>query len=335
MHSNHKLEKDCCFCVKVFNTHMSVINHQQCHDQLSIPCRLCQEPVVAQFEVVQRHMKKTHQINKAECCFCPMKYGEIKGLRVHILKFHVRGARRSEGDEYRGYRPCKICKLFLTRKEELTHMKFAHNRPGECSLCAFKVGNIDVNSKDDIRDLALASASSDAEDEIRRHLRIVHLRNSSRCRYCNKNFETATIAADHRKNCSSKTEAVLKANEKRLCNECGKMVVKSRMTYHRNRCSKIILSYPCPKCPLRFPRADRLQGHLVEVHFPEQKEFICGICGKAYSTSSGFKRHMLMHERPSIKCPRQSCDKVFKWKNNVMQHLRGELDANEARYIGI
>jgi len=55
--------------------------------------------------------------------------------------------------------------------------------------------------------------------------------------------------------------------------------------------------------------------------FPEQRKMVCNICGKVFPTLDYLNRHKLMHQPPTLKCPR--CDKHFRWKTNVMQHLRG------------
>ena len=113
-----------------------------------------------------------------------------------------------------------------------------------------------------------------------------------------------------------------------MCMVCGKMVKRGSLIGHTQRCTETEKRrFVCHLCPKRYLRAEVLQSHLLLRHYPERKQHICSLCGKAFASVSAIQHHNLSHAEPSIKCPRESCDKVFKSRGNVMQHLRGEVQS--------
>merc|ERR1712136_409158 len=80
--------------------------------------------------------------------------------------------------------------------------------------------------------------------------------------------------------------------------------------------------FACPKCPKKYFKSDVLEIHLIQVHYPEKKTQRCSQCDKVFCTPDQLRKHLLTHGKPMIQCTRNGCDKLFKTKANVIQHLR-------------
>ena len=289
-----------------------------------LPCRFCDRLIVARRCLV--HLRKGHGLNKgdkaAECCFCPEKFDSMAKLRVHLKLCHFGHEDGSWKDELRA---CRLCGDLLGRKEVIvSHMKLKHDRPDECPFCEFRVGQ----TAKDVNDLCVASGSISPKEQLKRHHRFFHRQTCTKCQYCEEIFATRQLALEHRDNCQLRKDLLKKkieSEEKVVCNDCGQMVRKSRVNAHQDRVHKKNKVFVCPHCPKSYGKSGTLREHLVRNHYPEQKQHICGVCGKAFATKDALAHHSKMHEQPYIKCTRESCDKVFKWKAGVIQHLRGEL----------
>ena len=319
----HEIEKECCFCPDVYLSREEVVRHQlRVHVVVRQSCRFCNKLVVVRRGL--SHLRQRHGVKcdmAAECCFCPLKLNSWAKIRLHLRLRHMDQGMTHAKDELR---ECRICNDLLKREEEHSHMKKMHDRPGECPLCEFRVGQ----TSKDVKDLWVTSGSTSPEGELKRHLSIVHRQAWTKCGYCKKSFNNPQSVAKHRDSCELRNDAMKKkkeADDKVVCNDCGQLVSKSCMSRHHEIHHNKLHRFACPHCPKRYYKGYSLNRHLMTTHYPEQKKHVCSVCGKAFAAKDGLIYHSKMHEPPSLKCPRENCDKVFKLKRNVLQHLRGKL----------
>ena len=314
---------ECCFCPKIFDSeNLRDLHYETKHGLKFIACRLCDHRVPSSRGT--EHLKEVHEIHEHECCFCPRTYEKRVDLRTHMKLYHLPPKPTSSNTDCR---PCRLCHVPLTRKEEFKHMELEHDKPAECPLCDYKAGSADEKAGSTIHELLHVYLTSSIEEQMKRHILYEHKKKSTICGYCRIDFKDLKIAADHRKRCRNDPNGA----QTKLCNECGVLVTVSDREKHNilfHNKSKSSLSYTCPHCSRKFPHAGVLKRHLLQEHFPEKREFTCATCGKSFVSKAQHERHTKIHEEPSLKCPRESCDKTFRLKKAVMQHLQGEFSFN-------
>ena len=228
---------------------------------------------------------------------------------THIRIFHKNRKLDKKGGGY-----CKLCKCVLRKKEMTDHMRLEHDKPGECPLCDFGPGTVNITA------MVYASyipcnASQRDEELLRRHIKAKHRTPivGHRCSYCYKPFETVQLKSQHRKQCKARARVG-------LCTVCGKEAPLRGMKQHACQLTK---QYPCKVCSKVYMRPDALKKHLLRSHFPDKKEHVCSQCGRAFVMKFELDKHILMHGQPTIKCTWEFCDKTFKWRYGVVQHLIG------------
>lgn len=87
--------------------------------------------------------------------------------------------------------------------------------------------------------------------------------------------------------------------------------------------------YSCNSCSKRYFRARHLQIHLKNAHLPSKK-LECPICHKVFKAVNNLKQHLHLHsdERPYV-CDYEGCDKSFKQKPGLQQHIRFMHNSND------
>ena len=309
----HQIQSiECCFCPTVFDSESQMNHHLKKHVALELPCRFCDKEISPKSGA--KHMAAAHPEQKFACCFCPRGCGTKDALKSHLQLYHV--FRILDRDKLR---PCKTCAVQLTRIEEGTHMMMEHDKPEECPLCDYHAGQ-DSGSLA-VQTMVRVSEGIRAEDLVMRHIKVDHREKSRFCNYCHEDFKTRELAAEHRTNCIVKEE--LKAR-RRLCIQCGKEVAWFSWGHHKMTCGGNE-RFACALCPKKYGKGANLKKHLISAHFPEQKKHVCSECGKAFPRPDYLKRHQEHHGRPTIKCTRAPCEKMFKTRRNVLQHITGEM----------
>ena len=310
-------EQECCFCPQIFRSKLGLLSHQRMHGEGKLSCRICQRRVWRSFGVV--HLKRCHGITSMECCFCPKVFETRDQLNAHMKNSH----RMSNDLKLGGSQSCKVCKYSITG-EIHKHMVKAHGRPGECPLCEFQVGGTGSDAKQVINNILVASVAVNDDHELKRHLSIVHRKEKHICKSCREQFETAQHLSEHRSHCKLKRPC-----KKVLCTDCGILIHENKLPHHRNVQHGPRKQYPCTLCPKKYDSSQHLRRHLLSAHFPEQRPHTCSKC-----CSSKLFKHQKTHEEAYIPCPKPNCDKTFKIKKNVLQHLRGKFLCVSA-YFGI
>ncbi|KAI4460608.1 zinc finger protein [Holotrichia oblita] len=115
-----------------------------------------------------------------------------------------------------------------------------------------------------------------------------------------------------------------KAREQVYCQVCNKSYTyKYYITVHAHTHIGN-LPFKCDFCDFRVPKKHLLHQHMRK-HAPATKDFLCSICGRAFSTKQKLNAHRVRHtdERP-FKC--KICGKAFKQPLDVQQHEAGHED---------
>jgi transcription elongation factor Elf1 len=145
-----------------------------------------------------------------------------------------------------------------------------------------------------------------------------------------------------------KTHRLIHTNERNfICGTCDASFktmncLKNHMRLHNN------IFYYCDLCPSKFKGKHELRCHIDAVHLLK-KDFVCKICGKAFSRDKTLRQHMMYHinnrnvtceicgyktiNRPKMtrhmkshtgernySCP--ICGKKFLYSYNVSSHIR-------------
>ncbi|XP_076237933.1 uncharacterized protein LOC143181435 [Calliopsis andreniformis] len=73
--------------------------------------------------------------------------------------------------------------------------------------------------------------------------------------------------------------------------------------------------------PVKDARYDSYENYDMSLLFPNAKRYTC-TCGKFYSQKSSLDRHLRYEcgKMPNVPCPQ--CNKMFKHKHHVTQHLK-------------
>lgn len=73
-----------------------------------------------------------------------------------------------------------------------------------------------------------------------------------------------------------------------------------------------------------------MKSHLKNAHLPS-KDLECPLCHKLFKAVNNLKQHLLLHsEERSYVCDFEGCDKSFKQKPGLDQHIRVVHNANES-----
>ncbi len=127
---------------------------------------------------------------------------------------------------------------------------------------------------------------------LRKHFHGVHVRDEEKyfaCDYCEERFSFLTTKNKHMK---------MKHIKPHICDICGKgFGFRNKLHDHR-----LIHTgekpYQCDKCDYRASKKGNLDAHKIDKHgdFGGNKNFICAMCNKQFTTMGRVRRHMeIMH----------------------------------------
>lgn len=270
-------------------------------------CRFCN--VTIHFSEASNHMLTTHAARNTECCFCPNSFDSVERLHLHVAMYHPRRSQTSNRLK------CTVCHIYISKSESYDHMLLEHQRAGECPFCDYHLENDSLSSREvnefiDVGDTIPFSL----KDHIRRMHRF--LNKTTQWRRPKKTILNLNELKGHEKN----RDPV----KRKMCTLCG--VRPDNLAKHQafkhglNRES--VYKYKCTFCEKTYTNSWHLRTHLLRNHL-QDKKICCSKCPSSFASESLLDRHMVTHEQPTIKCPKPQCDKFFKRKPNVLQHLQG------------
>jgi len=151
-----------------------------------------------------------------------------------------------------------------------------------------------------------------------------------KCSMCPKTFKHTKYVYLHERSVHHHIRYVAKSvlskkvpkatEEERTCPYCGKLF-KSRSGLSRHKISHESVHQGCDICGRVFRHPKFLESHRQKVHFPEQCQFVCDVCGKRYSLKGELQKHMRRHTTTNrFVC--LECDKEFATQGCLNIHNR-------------
>ena len=102
------------------------------------------------------------------------------------------------------------------------------------------------------------------------------------------------------------------------------MSVKSWNLHHLNRHRDI--KYQCSTCLKWIKTPSRFNEHKYS---HKEARYKCGRCSKTFYFESGLKLHKNLHKRyRTYKCFAKNCNKLYKWPQDLLRHVKSHLDQN-------
>lgn len=250
-------------------------------------CDQCHDELDS-FKDLQRHMRTDHQIVNAYILCCDRKFG--RAYAHNHMKYH------QDPDAFK----CDECeKVYLSQHKLDKHKTHAHVKPEmvvyNCEHCG--KGFVDKWAFHGHQKSHLAP-----EDRM------------FKCEHCEYSCNTSTGLVLHVKNWHTR-------ELEHICEVCGKGFTNIyRLRAHMKRSHEEIATEQCDLCH-KFYFNVRL--HKERMHF-NTEEVRCELC-----PYQGTKLKMIVHrnrfhrEPEELQCPK--CDKVYKTKRSLKEHLNGHL----------
>lgn len=91
-----------------------------------------------------------------------------------------------------------------------------------------------------------------------------------------------------------------------------------------NRAGATVQRLQCPNCLEMLNDETSLAHHFSQCQ-KVTGSYVCSLCSKVYSTTTGLKHHMEVHEGKTFMCP--ICDSKFTRKGTVKTHMRAVHDS--------
>ncbi|XP_062531823.1 zinc finger protein 26 [Bombyx mori] len=281
----------CFYCYEIFKEPRDLKAHQTTH----------QDP-----EIIKKTMNKYWEsviyvdVSNIGCRLCSEQINDLDSLIEHSIRKHKMSFNTDVGNCIRPFRledmtvNCVICgKNYTNFSFLLIHTNKEHFglSPLLCDVCGqhFK-------SKRLLRD----------------HVAHDHEKKPVECNICGETIVSMTRMRTH----------LQKAHNKRYrCLFCAETFENHyRRTRHMITIHKLKEEFKCPHCSLSFVYRNRLLTHIREKHLRE-KNVMCSVCGWEGFGKTSLGLHMKKHsDERNHPCP--SCDKAFKTRKNMIQHLR-------------
>jgi KRAB domain-containing zinc finger protein len=344
-----KLFKDkaniyCPYCQRALEQDTPYLTHMQLHassfgiaedgESGSYTCKHCAKKL-ANFRVLCNHVRLL--AGEEECSVCKVPVISGCELREH---------KREHKMEKMKSRYCKVCdKMFSEEMSVAEFLQHVRNHKAERRKRMRREGT-DYGSSDDENE-------EDSNGEVKNYIcpyckeiyqNGIHLKKHKhqfavedhngkfRCRYCNVGVQRFCALYRH-------IRLGLGENE---CSECNEEVMSMcELSKHRKKHRQEQARYCgwCEKLMLDLNTRQFTQ-HLLQHRGEEKKDdrgrgvdpgFVCSACGKMYHDGTSLKEHwkrVHSDEQPFV-CGHQGCEKKFKTKRDLRQHLAVHEDKKE------
>ena len=291
-HPDEKENTTCNFCDKKFKTQAALITHiQRTHSENAIFCPKCPWLSFGSQNMLNRHMRKYHQIIFV-CSVCEEMCTSRKGLVQHILEKH--GIECSETNFY----ICPWCREKHSTCDELNHhFHQVHKAPmeHECNKCdkkfstklfltmhTMEVHEFDMDSDSMTNNISIVSA-----------LKIKDV----------KVVEEEVI------------------ERKFECSSCGKKLMSQRvlLQHFRQMHQPLTHNHFCHLCSYSTFEKYRLKRHLGEKH--DLGEYKCKQCPHISTNLSFHLKHKKTHSGPRRPWKCTECDSAFTIRTKLADHM--------------
>jgi len=302
----------CPLCPTAYKCHKSASKHYMRHHDSKFLCETCPMKFKLQKDY-NFHKDYMHNdgSGKYVCQKCGMKFNMERSCRYHYHAVH--SERDAKGKERKNGISCHFCmkKFSHPLEKQLHSLQFHGNDLLYCSIC---------------------TKPHDSETVLISHMNNKHKASPAllHCEFCNKQFILEDSLAYHH---DDKHEDKKNNVEKPfICqvDSCQKRFQKELfLKQHANFHERIPVkktptseeeSSPCETCGLSIP-SKKMSEHLKK--HGEKSTFTCEDCGKGFVTTAKLKYHRLdKHVKRELKCPIESCQKVFYRRDILSYHLR-------------
>lgn len=325
----------CIVCKKMFKHETSLRSHIKfLHSSKKSECDYCGKCSKNKKTLLKHIVKHT---DKYKCSTCGFRGGQ----RCELLR-HKKTHNRSDDLK------CKLCGTFLrTKKKFEIHL---HNHPvcnvkcphSGCDRAFISNGRLKEHMLFHINNRPYKCIFEGCDKSFR--FKVVMMTHQSthttvrafKCTICDKSYKVKSdyfkhVKKKHNQLPEKSLQDILEIKAKNLLHaqdEVKALLAKDPLWYKKLTFNQIIA-----KIPIGLKLSDRyqciicnkiligyfvLKTHIQVVHFPDQREFCCDLCGKHFKTKGSIFMHMIIHS-DKFKCPK--CTIRCRSSKFLRQHL--------------
>ncbi|XP_026748004.1 zinc finger protein 2 homolog [Trichoplusia ni] len=280
------------------NTHVhsppALAEHWRQHTKMW-RCALCAEICRSKGEM-KKHVNRAHT-KIYTCSRCQDQFGTLKEFGIHYNRYHEQVI-------------CDYCNAFFTTKRRLERHIVRNHIPPFCNLC---------------------NRSFSQYRFLERHTRVLHPEvysldaNKELC-YCVECDIQYPSVQKYKCHLRDSVKHRPRVREKVPCPDCGKIFSKN--TYMKNHFRLVHVKeskHYCELCNKYFANGYGVRTHKLYVHqkVPHEKNKICDLCGRGFSTNRILTNHRRTHtgERP-FKC--NFCSATFAQETACKTHKKSQ-----------
>lgn len=318
VHQGNMVRK-CSICNRVFSSTQRLLSHINLHhkDAGSVSCPLCSEDFVSS-ALLRDHLAEAHPVGKQNfpCRFCPKKFTSRKLCTIHeeghseIFKFH-----------------CEICvKRFTTEDDLDDHVKWDHNKSGQCRYCGKKIDKAKALKHHELRHMQESSHHEcpdckrvfKTKTGLRHHAATHTGQFKFCCDFCGRGFMSRMMLEEHR-SCHTK-------EERYVCDICGQKFSFQSTYWIHKKWHETPFPYKCNFCDRFFKHSSLLAVHKRK-HTGE-RPYKCPHCPLTFPVSGTLKRHIILHTGVyPFNC--DACKRGFTARHKYASHLEKVHGAKE------
>ena len=288
-------------------------------------CPFCDKGAFSSVDVLQIHVHALHAdklvaaLAPHRCALCPLAFTTSDQLDHHITSQHGTESKTLS-------HPCDSCSLEFTSPEGLKlHKDSAHgsshskdDKPVQCSICGFTVGNAAALVEHMSTTHSVGGARSKSNSPTSSRKRSLDLRSPPN----SQPSPTGSSGSAPKRPCSVRSPSRDSPIDSYTCMHCGKTFAdvksyESHMSLHLEQMSGM---YACPECELTFLTEEHLEAHIVSHFLAVTTEFGCTSCRKLFLKPDELQRHLMdIHAHHLYRCT--LCKEMFDSKVNIQVHF--------------
>lgn len=310
VHQGNLVQK-CSICNRVFSSTQRLLTHIDLRHKNAdaIKCPFCSQEFDNSLPL-REHLAQEHSMGKRifSCRFCSKMFPTRKSCTSHeenhseVFKFS-----------------CKICLKKFTNEDDLDdHVKWDHNKAGQCRYCGKKIEKAKALKYHELRHMQESNHHQCQECKrifktktgLRHHAASHTGQFKYCCDFCGRGFMSRMMLEEHR-SCHTK-------EERYVCDVCGqKFTFQSTYWIHR-KWHETPYPYKCSFCGRFFKHSSLLAVHKRK-HTGE-RPYKCPHCPLTFPVSGTLKRHIILHTGVyPFNC--DSCKRGFTARHKYASHL--------------